>query len=128
MESLSVLNFGKNKHILKNFEYRRLYKVGKRLNLAALTFIYRFCAVGQENFRPPRLGLSVSRKVGKANQRNLIKRRLREIFRLHQLEMIENLELVIIPRKEALNFDYFSLESTLLEAFSREKLLKEVKN
>lgn len=124
---MSALDFGKNKRILKNFEYRRLYKVGKRLNLDALTFIYRFCVVKQENIKPPRLGLSVSRKVGKANQRNLIKRRLREIFRIHQLEMIENLELVIIPRKEALKFDYFSLESTLLESFSRAKLLKEVK-
>lgn len=128
MVSASGLTFGKDKRILKNIEYRRLYKVGKRFNLAAMTFIYRFCAAGVDKARPPRLGLSVSRKVGKANQRNLIKRRLREIFRLHQLEMVENLELVIIPRKEALDLDYFDLESTILKSFSREKLLKEVKN
>jgi len=93
-------------------------------NLPALTLVYRM----RENSsapKPPRLGLSVSRKVGKAHDRNLVKRRLREIFRIHQLEITDNAEMVIIPRKEACDFDYLDLESAILKLFSRAKLLKE---
>ena len=125
--SQPAFEFGKNKRILKNHEYRKLYKLGKRLNLPALTLIYRFYDSAQDP-KPPRLGLSVSRKVGKAHERNLIKRRLREIFRLHQFEILENAEMVMIPRKELLDFEYFDLELAILKLFSRAKLLKEVKS
>lgn len=48
-----------------------------------------------------RLGLSVSKKVGKAHARNRWKRRLRETFRLHRHELPPGLDLVVIPRGAA---------------------------
>ncbi|MCA9283891.1 MAG: ribonuclease P protein component [Phycisphaerales bacterium] len=46
----------------------------------------------------PRLGLSVSRRVGIAARRNLIKRRLREAFRLQQNELPTGIDLVVVVR------------------------------
>jgi len=46
----------------------------------------------------PRLGLSVSRRVGTAVRRNLIKRRLREAFRLQQDELPAGYDLVVVVR------------------------------
>ena len=46
----------------------------------------------------PRLGLSVSRKVGNAVTRNRIKRRLREAFRLHQHDLPAGYDFVIVVR------------------------------
>jgi ribonuclease P protein component len=46
----------------------------------------------------PRLGLSVSRKVGGAVVRNRWKRLLREAFRLRREELPAGLDLVVIPR------------------------------
>ncbi|MGD9128496.1 MAG: ribonuclease P protein component [Planctomycetia bacterium] len=46
----------------------------------------------------PRLGLSVSRKVGSAPVRNRWKRLIREAFRLVRPELPAGLDLIVIPR------------------------------
>ncbi len=46
----------------------------------------------------PRLGLSVSRRVGTAPRRNRIKRLLRDAFRAHQHDLPTGYDLVIIVR------------------------------
>ncbi len=47
---------------------------------------------------PNRLGISMSRRVGTAPQRNRIKRLLRESFRLHPLDLPVGYDLVIVVR------------------------------
>ena len=49
----------------------------------------------------PRLGLSVSRKVGNAVVRNRWKRCLREAFRLAREQLPCGVDLVVIPRPDA---------------------------
>ena len=46
----------------------------------------------------PRLGLSVSKKVGKAVKRNRIKRLLREAFRLSRGRFPQNLDVLVVVR------------------------------
>lgn len=118
------LAFGKNKRLLSNTEFRRIFKYGKRVSLPALTLIYRFRDQSSAP-KSPKLGLSVSRKVGKAHDRNLLKRRLREIFRLHQHEFLENSEIVLIPKKETCELSYIELENSFFKLLLRGKLIKE---
>jgi ribonuclease P protein component len=63
----------------------------------------------------PRLGLSVSRRVGTAPRRNRIKRLLRESFRLMQHDLPRGYDLVIVvrPHEPQLLADYQRLLSAL---------------
>ncbi len=74
-------------------EYSRVY--ARRVSVAGPGFSLAAC----ENALPhARLGLSVSRRVGKAVQRNRWKRLLREAFRLEQRQLPTGIDLVAIPR------------------------------
>jgi ribonuclease P protein component len=50
---------------------------------------------------PARVGVITSRKVGGAVERNRVRRRLREIFRLHRPALPAGLWMVIVPRRAA---------------------------
>jgi len=64
----------------------------------------------------PRIGIIISKKVHKlAVQRNLFKRRIREIFRTHKSKINQNIDILIIAKNDATNASY----QTLLNDFSR---------
>ena len=62
-----------------------------------------------------RLGLSVGRKFGGAVERNRIKRRLREIFRLCKHELKPGHDVVITVRREAAGRSYDRLRESVHE-------------
>jgi len=74
-------------------EFDRCYKRKKSASDAVLV-VYA-CENGLSH---PRLGCSVSKKVGNAVVRNRYKRRFREAFRLAQHELPVGVDLVVIPR------------------------------
>ena len=52
---------------------------------------------------PPRVGFTVSKKVGNAVERNRVRRRLREIVRLSPLPLLKGHDYVLVGRRAALN-------------------------
>ena len=67
----------------------------------------------------PRLGLSVSRKVGNAVTRNLVRRRLREVFRACTSEIPGDLDLVVSAKPAAPGATFGELRAEFGKALSR---------
>ena len=67
----------------------------------------------------PRFGLVVSKKVGNAVSRNLVKRRLREACRTQKHLMNKSLNVVIIAFASALHRTQNEIDIQIVEAFNK---------
>ncbi|MGH2448118.1 MAG: ribonuclease P protein component [Chloroflexota bacterium] len=76
--------------------------------------------------RPPdiRIGFTVSKKVGKAVTRNLVKRRLSEAIRPHLGDLRPGCDLVIIARPSAAGASYQDLAGALEKQLVRSGALR----
>jgi ribonuclease P protein component len=81
-------------HLRRPADFRRVYE--RRRSASDAWLIVYACENGLPHLR---LGLSVSRKIGGAVQRNRLRRLYREAFRLTKHEMPAGLDLVVIPRQ-----------------------------
>jgi ribonuclease P protein component len=104
-----VPRFRPNEHIRRPADFEAVYD--RRRSAADGTLV----VYARENGLPhSRVGLSVSKKFGKAVRRNRIRRLLREAYRLSKEEIPLGYDLVLIPRP---------LEEYALESF-RHSLVK----
>jgi ribonuclease P protein component len=87
------LTFPQSRRMKTPAEFDRCYK-RKRSASDPVLIVYA-C---ENNLDHPRLGCSVSKKVGNAIVRNRYKRLFREAFRLTQHELPTGVDLIVIPR------------------------------
>jgi ribonuclease P protein component len=88
--------FTKADRIRKRSEFLRLSKIGKKIQNRH--FVANF---SPDRFQRTRLGITVTRKVGRATTRNRIKRFIREYFRLNRHIITGYWDINIIAKKKA---------------------------
>jgi ribonuclease P protein component len=93
--------FPKALRLRKRPEFLQVQQHGKRFSTRVVTIIATPSAVGWT-----RIGVTVSKKVGKAPARNQVKRWIREAFRQHRSSWPEGVDFVVIARKGAAEASY----------------------
>ncbi len=87
----------RGRRLSRSAEFERVYRQGRSVANRHLV-LYSF---PNESIDRPRLGLSVSRKVGGAVERNHVKRLLREAFDGVEAELEGGHDVVVVARPEA---------------------------
>jgi ribonuclease P protein component len=82
----------------RSADFDRVFRHGR--SQAAREFVLYVFPRSDEN-RPPRLGLSVSRKVGNAVERNRVKRLVREAFAAEGAALPPGTDVVVVARPDA---------------------------
>lgn len=97
---MKKFTFRKNQRLVENSEFRTVIESGVRINGGFFTLYVLENEVGF-----PRLGVSVSKRCGKAYLRNRAKRLFREVFRLNQHNLAEKYDYLVIVNKKRKNSD-----------------------
>lgn len=104
----------KENRIRKNIEFRAVYRRGKSFsNHLLVLYIYK----NRKNIN--RIGVSVSKKVGKSVVRNRIKRLIKECYRLNSSTLNTGYDLVFIARSAANDKGYNEIDDAVKNLFKR---------
>jgi ribonuclease P protein component len=111
--------FPSSARIKKRADFLRIQGGGRKLHSRNLLLI-SLPSSGVDN----RLGITVTTKVTKSSpQRNLIRRRIREIFRVRRRLIAGPIDLVVIVRPGALALSFRQLEMEFVGSLQRDRLL-----
>lgn len=108
--------FSKAERLRKRREFLGVYERGDKIR-STYFVLYML-----ENGRPHhRLGITVSRKIGRAVVRNRIKRRLREIFRANKQAIYPHCDLVVNAKRSAARAHNQQIQEDILKGILRWK-------
>lgn len=111
MDEGSPETFPRSCRIVRGSDYRIAYRDGLRIDSQ------RFVLFGRANgLDHPRIGITVSRKVGSAVVRNRVKRHFREIFRRSRAAISAPIDLVVNARVACATARYHDLNTEFLGA------------
>ena len=100
--------------VVRRAEYDAVYREGRRRSSREFTIFVRPNGLDLSRF-----GWSIKKALGSAVRRNRIRRRLREILRLHRQEIAPGWDIVIHPRRSAAKADFSALTGELLQLIPR---------
>lgn len=109
----------KGERLLKRAEFKALSRAHQRFHTRHFT-----CVLRPNHKGTRRLGITVSRKIGNAVQRNRVKRLVREYFRLHKSCFPQGSDILVIAKKDASDLDF----QRLAEEFAASRLFQDLRS
>ncbi len=95
----------------KHADFQRAYTAaGRKRRSASMSWFL----APQSEAAGPRVGLTVGKVLGKAHERNRIKRRLRDVLRRHVELLPSGYDLILHPHRTVLSMEFAKLEAEIV--------------
>lgn len=118
---MKQFGFPRSLRVRRRQDFLNIQRNGQKQHLTNfIVFVLRNSS--EEQNRPARMGVTVTRKVGNAVHRNRIKRWLREAFRHRQLRFQLGLDLVWIAKRQVQNLSFRRVELDMEGLLKRSKM------
>jgi len=96
----------------KHADYGRVYARGRKRRSASMS--WWLAPQSDGSTARARVGLTVGKVLGKAHERNRIKRRMRDVLRRHLELLPPACDLVFHPRRDVLTLEFAKLEAEIV--------------
>lgn len=104
----------------KHADYQRAYTASRKRQSASMSwFLARHDSAAGSLF--PRVGLTAGKVLGKAHERNRIKRRMRDALRRHTDLFPAGCDLIFHPRRSVLTIEFRKLEAEIVRILQQAK-------
>jgi len=103
--------------LCKHADYQRAYAASRKRQSASMSWFLAPQSPAYEGAAlptGPRVGLTAGKVLGKAHERNRIKRRMRDILRHHVELFPRGFDLILHPRRSVLTIDYTKLDMEIV--------------
>lgn len=105
----------------KHSDYQRAYAGARKKQSASMSWFLAPQAPGGPCASSPHVGLTAGKVLGKAHERNRIKRRMREALRRH-VDLLQNgFDLIFHPRRAVLTMEFAKLEAEIVRILEQAK-------
>jgi ribonuclease P protein component len=102
----------------KHADYQRVYASSRKQFAKQMSFFYSLRPVDrQSDTEGPRIGLTVGKVMGKAVERNRIKRRMRECIRRSAGLIHAPVDVILHPRRVVIELEFAKLEREVAQVF-----------
>jgi ribonuclease P protein component len=105
----------------KHADYQRAYAASRKRQSASMSWFLAPQTSATENVTGPRVGLTAGKVMGKAHERNRIKRRMREALRRHVDLLPPGCDLIFHPRRTVLTVEFRKLEAEVVRILQQAK-------
>jgi ribonuclease P protein component len=102
----------------KHADYQRVYQASRKQFSKQMTYFVAARPADSPYAEPtPRIGLTVGKVMGKAVDRNRIKRRMREAVRRNITALEGPIDVVLHPRRSVIDLDFATLDREVAQVF-----------
>jgi ribonuclease P protein component len=102
----------------KHADYQRVYQRSRKHFSPSMTYFFAERITGPSIAPGPRVGLTAGRVLGKAVERNRIKRRMREAVRMNLALLTRDVDVILHPRRTVLTSEFDRLLGEVSKIFS----------
>lgn len=103
--------------MLKKSEFKKVYSSAKSLSGKTVIVL---CV--KNNMQQNRLGIVASKKTGNSVKRNKARRRIKEIYRMNESNLLKGYDIIIIAKAAIHEASFAELHKAIIHCFKRFKI------